>query len=143
MTLVAGGVVLVALVAVWRWERTRLVVTTDKIYVVHGTFRRRAVLLVMDANTIDASEVSADRVRRFLESLRVPLFVWSMGAPVGPTAEWADAVDVTSENALRDSYKKLRADLDGQWIVWVEGKVLPQEVTLAPGASTSGIALVP
>jgi hypothetical protein len=32
----------VALVAVWRWERTRLVVTTDKIYVVHGTFRRRA-----------------------------------------------------------------------------------------------------
>jgi hypothetical protein len=66
-----------------------------------------------------------------------------MGAPVGPTAEWADAVDVTSENALRDSYKKLRADLDGQWIVWVEGKVLPQEVTLAPGASTSGIALVP
>src|SRR5437016_2483004 len=32
----------VALVAVGRWERTRLVVTTDKIYVVHGTFRRRA-----------------------------------------------------------------------------------------------------
>jgi Bacterial PH domain len=32
----------VAVVAVWRWERTRLVVTTDKIYVVHGTFRRRA-----------------------------------------------------------------------------------------------------
>src|SRR5439155_26755930 len=31
-----------ALVAVWRWERTRVVVTTDKIYVVHGTFRRRA-----------------------------------------------------------------------------------------------------
>jgi hypothetical protein len=32
----------VALVAVWRWERTRVVVTTDKIYVVHGTVRRRA-----------------------------------------------------------------------------------------------------
>ena len=32
----------IALLAVWRWERTRLVVTTDKIYVVHGTFRRRA-----------------------------------------------------------------------------------------------------
>jgi len=32
----------VALVAVWRWDRTRLVVTTDKIYVVHGTLRRRA-----------------------------------------------------------------------------------------------------
>ena len=32
----------VAVLAVWRWERTRLVVTTDKIYVVHGTLRRRA-----------------------------------------------------------------------------------------------------
>jgi len=110
-----------------------------------GTFRRRAVLLVMDANTIDASEVSADRVQRFLESLRVPLFVWSTGPPVGPTAEWAGAVDVTSENALHESFKRLRGELDGQWIVWVEGKVLPQEVTLAPGASasTSGIELVP
>ncbi|HEY2797590.1 MAG TPA: hypothetical protein VGK26_06850 [Thermoanaerobaculia bacterium] len=108
-----------------------------------GTFRRRAVLLVMDANTIDASEVSADRVGRFLESLRVPLFVWSIGAPVGPTAAWDGAVDVTSENALRDSFKKLRAELDSQWIVWVEGKVLPQEVTLAPGATAGGIELVP
>jgi hypothetical protein len=108
-----------------------------------GTFRRRAVLLVMDANTIDASDLSADGVRRFLESLRVPLFVWSIGAPVGPTASWDGAVDVTSENALRDSFKKLKNELDGQWIVWVEGKVLPQEVTIAPGASTSGIELVP
>jgi uncharacterized membrane protein YdbT with pleckstrin-like domain len=39
--LVALGA-LVAVVAAWRWERTRLVVTTDKIYVVHGTLRRRA-----------------------------------------------------------------------------------------------------
>jgi membrane protein YdbS with pleckstrin-like domain len=28
--------------AVWRWERTRVVVTTEKLFVVHGTFRRRA-----------------------------------------------------------------------------------------------------
>ncbi len=48
-----------------------------------GTFRRRAVLLVMDANTIDASELSGDGVRRFLESLRVPLFVWSIGGARG------------------------------------------------------------
>jgi len=44
---VAGGVViglaaLVALRAVWRWERTRVVVTTDKVLVVGGTWRRRA-----------------------------------------------------------------------------------------------------
>ena len=33
---------LVALRAVWRWERTRVVVTTEKLFVVHGTLRRRA-----------------------------------------------------------------------------------------------------
>lgn len=33
---------LVALRAVWRWERTRVVVTTEKVFVVNGTWRRRA-----------------------------------------------------------------------------------------------------
>ena len=31
-----------AALAVWRWERTRVVVTTEKLFVVHGTLRRRA-----------------------------------------------------------------------------------------------------
>jgi uncharacterized membrane protein YdbT with pleckstrin-like domain len=39
--LVAVGAVL-ALRAVWRWERTRLVITTEKLFVVEGTLRRRA-----------------------------------------------------------------------------------------------------
>ena len=33
---------LIALRAVWKWERTRVVVTTDKVLVVAGTWRRRA-----------------------------------------------------------------------------------------------------
>jgi uncharacterized membrane protein YdbT with pleckstrin-like domain len=33
---------LVVLRAVWRWERTRVVLTTEKLFVVHGTLRRRA-----------------------------------------------------------------------------------------------------
>ncbi|HSL63937.1 MAG TPA: PH domain-containing protein [Gaiellaceae bacterium] len=33
---------LVALRAAWRWERTQLVVTTEKVVVVDGTLRRRA-----------------------------------------------------------------------------------------------------
>jgi membrane protein YdbS with pleckstrin-like domain len=35
-----GGVL--AGLAVWRWERTRVVVTTHKLFVVYGTLRRRA-----------------------------------------------------------------------------------------------------
>ena len=32
----------IALRAVWMWERTRVVLTTEKLFVVHGTFHRRA-----------------------------------------------------------------------------------------------------
>jgi uncharacterized membrane protein YdbT with pleckstrin-like domain len=32
----------IALTAVWKWERTRVVLTTEKLFVVHGTLRRRA-----------------------------------------------------------------------------------------------------
>jgi uncharacterized membrane protein YdbT with pleckstrin-like domain len=39
--LVAVGALL-ALRAVWRWERTHLVVTTEKLFVVDGTLRRRS-----------------------------------------------------------------------------------------------------
>ena len=44
---VAGAAVVaagafVALRAVWKWERTRVVVTTEKVFVVNGTWRRRA-----------------------------------------------------------------------------------------------------
>jgi len=43
----AGAVLLaaaaaVATVAVWRWDRTHVVVTTEKVFVVHGVVRRRA-----------------------------------------------------------------------------------------------------
>jgi membrane protein YdbS with pleckstrin-like domain len=33
---------MVALVAVWRWDRTRVVVTTDKLFIVHGVLRKQA-----------------------------------------------------------------------------------------------------
>jgi uncharacterized membrane protein YdbT with pleckstrin-like domain len=39
LMLVGAGI---ALHAVWRWERTHVVVTTEKLFVVHGTVRRRA-----------------------------------------------------------------------------------------------------
>ena len=33
---------MVALVAVWRWDRTRVVVTTEKLFIVHGVLRKQA-----------------------------------------------------------------------------------------------------
>ncbi len=40
LLVIAGA--LLALRAVWRWERTHLVVTTEKLFVVDGTLRRRS-----------------------------------------------------------------------------------------------------
>jgi uncharacterized membrane protein YdbT with pleckstrin-like domain len=37
-----GLAAFIALRAVWKWERTKMVVTTDKVFVVGGTWRRRA-----------------------------------------------------------------------------------------------------
>jgi membrane protein YdbS with pleckstrin-like domain len=39
---VLGASALLALAAVWRWDRTRLVLTTEKLFVVYGIARRRA-----------------------------------------------------------------------------------------------------
>jgi uncharacterized membrane protein YdbT with pleckstrin-like domain len=39
---VVAGSALVALRAVWKWERTRVVVTTEKVFVAGGTWRRHA-----------------------------------------------------------------------------------------------------
>jgi uncharacterized membrane protein YdbT with pleckstrin-like domain len=41
--------------AVWTWERTRLVVTNEKVYVVRGTLHRRAKAVRLQA--VDAVEV--------------------------------------------------------------------------------------
>lgn len=38
----AVAAAVLALGAVWRWERTELVVTTEKLFIVHGILRRRA-----------------------------------------------------------------------------------------------------
>jgi uncharacterized membrane protein YdbT with pleckstrin-like domain len=36
------GAAFLATAAVWRWDRTRVVLTTEKLFVVHGILRRRA-----------------------------------------------------------------------------------------------------
>jgi uncharacterized membrane protein YdbT with pleckstrin-like domain len=41
--------------AVWQWERTHLVITTEKVYVVNGTLHRRARAVRLQA--VDAVEV--------------------------------------------------------------------------------------
>ncbi len=55
---------IVALRAVWRWERTRVVVTTEKLFVVYGTVRRRAAAVRLAR--VGAVEVEQSLLGRLL-----------------------------------------------------------------------------
>jgi uncharacterized membrane protein YdbT with pleckstrin-like domain len=55
---------LLAVRAVWRWERTHVVVTTEKLFVVHGTLRRRAAAVRL--GRVGAVEIDQSLLGRLL-----------------------------------------------------------------------------
>jgi len=54
----------VSLRAVWNWERTRVVLTTEKLFVVHGTLRRRAAAVRL--SRLGAVEIEQGLIGRLL-----------------------------------------------------------------------------
>jgi hypothetical protein len=97
----------------------------------------RAVVLLL-AGSRDASRLSAAGARNFLACLRVPLFVWTVGAGAAEATAWgtaADATDVSTPAAFEDATRRLAALVDRQRIVWVEGVHLPQSISLSERAS--------
>ena len=59
--LAVGAILL--FIAVWQWERTHVVVTTQKLYVVHGTLRRRAAAVRL--SRVGAIELEQTLLGRF------------------------------------------------------------------------------
>jgi membrane protein YdbS with pleckstrin-like domain len=55
---------LIALRAVWRWDRTRVVVTSEKLFVVHGIVRRRSAGVRL--RSVDAVELDQTLLGRLL-----------------------------------------------------------------------------
>lgn len=96
---------------------------------------RRAVVLVVGREVKDASRYDPATVRAYLESIRVPLFVWSLYGPKSPAAwAWGATEDISSLPRLEAAVAKLKAELEAQKIVWIEGRHLPQAVALSPSA---------
>jgi uncharacterized membrane protein YdbT with pleckstrin-like domain len=54
----------IALRAVWDWERTRVVLTTEKLFVVHGTLRKRAAAVRL--GRVGAVEIEQSLLGRLL-----------------------------------------------------------------------------
>jgi hypothetical protein len=99
--------------------------------------RPRAVVLVVSGHPQDASRYGSAVVRRYLETLHVPLFVWCPergGAKSPELASWGEVADISSLQGLRGAVSRLKDVLAAQRIVWVEGQHLPQSITAAAGA---------
>jgi hypothetical protein len=88
---------------------------------------------VLGATSDDTSRHEPAMVRRYLETVRVPIHVWSLsGKKAKSAAAWGNPRDVSSYFGLSNAFDELKEDLDSQWIVWLEGRHLPHEVSLAP-----------
>ena len=92
----------------------------------------RAVVVVLGAFDKDASRQNPAAVERYLERLHVPLHVWSFAGegPRAPAAAWGSFADVSTSARLKTAIERVEQDLRSQSIVWVEGRYLPQEITL-------------
>lgn len=103
---------------------------------------RRAVVLVLGDETEDQSRETPRAVRRYLQAIRVPFFVWSLKSPAAqPLAKaWGTVTDVSSFAQLEQAVARLKECLAAQRIVWIEGRHLPQDITLSP--TVTGVELV-
>jgi hypothetical protein len=90
----------------------------------------RTVLLVRGEDTMDISEYLPASVREYLRVLRVPLVVWSVRPDDGETG-WGGADTVKGLGSIDKLSRRLLKELRRQWIVWVEGRHLPNEIEIA------------
>jgi len=99
----------------------------------YAGYTRRAVILALGSRVDDASRFPPAVVRAYLQKIHVPLVVWSLDPRTADrvAARWGDVEDVSSYPKLKAAFERLRASLDGQQLVWLEGRHLPQEIALS------------
>ena len=86
--------------------------------------RRRAVIFLL-SDRPDSSRNDPRVVRRYLASIGVPLFVWSLTGPRPDLAEsWGEIDDISSVDLLRAAAAKVRKSLASQRIAWVHADPL-------------------
>jgi hypothetical protein len=81
---------------------------------------RRAVVLVLGHADRDESDYEPQTVRRYLDSIGVPLFVWSFAPAEGLAAQWKSVIDVSTPDKLSAATKRLQTFLDVQRIAWLD-----------------------
>jgi len=79
--------------------------------------QRRAVILILSRRK-DLSDNRPAAVRRYLEALGVPLFVWSPNG--APSPAWGEVEDVSTPEKLAQALERVRRTINEQRIAWVD-----------------------
>lgn len=90
--------------------------------------RPRAVVLILGRERNDASQFDAAQAHEYLDSIGVPLFVWSLTGPADDA--WHEAADISTPIGFADAYRAVIREIRAQRIVWVEGDHLPGAATV-------------
>lgn len=86
--------------------------------------RRRAVVLIFNDQP-DISRNDAGAVRRYLDAIGVPLFVWSpVPVTLDATTRWGAILDISTVDHLRAAAARLKATLASQRIAWIHADAL-------------------
>lgn len=102
--------------------------------------RRRAVVLILGSSDQDISRYDPKTVRRYLESIGVPLYVWSLAPEEGLARAWGKVEDVSNAGKLRKAADRLREALDKQRVAWLSAD--PVTALHAPIKESCGYSLV-
>lgn len=103
--------------------------------------RRRTVVLIPPARPGGEADLSPHHARGYLERLRVPFEVWDPeDDPKIDHGIWGPVRAVDGLDALAKAFEQTVEKLDRQWIVWLDGRHLPQAVELTAAAAGFEIA---
>lgn len=96
--------------------------------------RRRAVVLILGEAAPDESTMTVDAARAYLESLNVPLFVWTPERRISELElpGWGRPDDVSTNQQLQAAMGRVFKALQAQRIVWLAGSYLPTAISIAP-----------
>lgn len=105
-----------------------------------GSNRRRGVLVVLAGAWDDESRYDAASIRGFAEGLHVPLFFWCLdgGSRAAPVCSGVPVMGTFRE--LRKAMARLTGALEGQRIVWLEGRHSPAAIRLTDAARAVSVS---
>lgn len=105
----------------------------------------RAVVLVLGEDPEDESQWPAARVRDYLRTLRVPLYVWSTAretqrSELETRGDWGPATTIATNPEYLQAVGRLTGDLARQRLLWVRGEHFVHDVRLASHVSAVRLA---